>query len=94
MNQSKRKHESHQRPDAAASLPPRPGIPFPFGTHRAESIPLALPTLTHFLLSIPDWPPFPFHFERARVAPLRRFNTLVAVFAATTAEKSPVNKAR
>ena len=37
MNQSNCKHESHQRRNAAASLPPRYGIPLQY--HRAESIP-------------------------------------------------------
>ncbi len=55
MNESNSKHESHQRRDAAASLPPRPGAPFPFGSHRAESIPLALLPLIPFPLTISLW---------------------------------------
>src|SRR5215472_2991640 len=45
-------NESHQRRDATASLPPRPGLPCI--THRAESIPSALDpfSLTHFPLTI------------------------------------------
>jgi hypothetical protein len=58
-SRSANENESHQRRDAAASLPPRPGLPFPFDNHRAESIPLSLPPLTHFPLAIPALPPFP-----------------------------------
>ena len=72
MNQSNCKNESHQRRDAAASFPPRPGLPCI--SHRADSIPLALPPLTHFLYPFPLCHHFPFHFEGARIAALSRFN--------------------
>src|SRR6266513_3589476 len=55
-SRSANENESHQRRDAAASLPPRPGLPFPFDNHRAESIPLALPPLTHFPLATSRFP--------------------------------------
>ena len=55
MKECNRKHESHQRRNAAASLPPRSGVPFPFDNHRAESIPLTLPALNHL--------PLPFYFH-------------------------------
>ncbi len=52
MTESDRKHESHQRRNAAASLPPRSGLHCI--THRAESIPLPLPIpLFHSFISIP-----------------------------------------
>ena len=68
MKRTNCKHESHQPRDAAASWPPNPG--FPCTTHRAESIPLAVPAFTHspyplipftithlpWLLSIPFFP--------------------------------------
>jgi hypothetical protein len=50
MNQSKRKHESHQRPDAAASLPPRSGLPRI--THRAETIPFTHSPFNHSPISV------------------------------------------
>jgi hypothetical protein len=60
MNQSKRKHESHQRPDAAASLPPRPGhcLSLASSTGRNPFLgpfnhsPLPIP-VSHLLISIP-----------------------------------------
>jgi len=44
-------------------LPPRHGVPLPFGNHRAETIPSALDpfSFTHFPLAIPDSATFPFH---------------------------------
>ena len=58
MNQSKRKHESHQRPDAAESLPPRPGSPLALPTGRnpflspSPILPYPFP-VSHLLISIP-----------------------------------------
>jgi len=52
MNPSNCKHGSHQRRGVAASLSPRPGTPFPFDNHRADSIPLPFPPLSHFPLAI------------------------------------------
>jgi len=49
MTESDGKHESHQRRNAAASLPPRSGLPCI--THRAETIPL-----THSPLTIHPFP--------------------------------------
>jgi hypothetical protein len=69
---SANENESHQRREAAASLPPRPGVPC--STHRAESIPLALPPLTHGRYPFPFCHYFPFHFEGARTAAMSRFN--------------------
>jgi|HubBroStandDraft_4_1064222.scaffolds.fasta_scaffold15828_2 excisionase family DNA binding protein len=52
MNQSKRKHESHQRPDAAASLPPRPAsLALPTGRKPFPS-PIPLLTIHPFPLSM------------------------------------------
>ncbi len=47
---SANENESHQRRNAGASLPPRSGVPCTI--HRAESIPLPFPPLTHFPLAI------------------------------------------
>jgi len=55
MKECNRKHESHQRRDAAAGLPPRPGLPCT--THRADSIPFTLSLFTPFPLPIKE------HFE-------------------------------
>jgi len=63
MKECNRKHESHQRRNAAASLPPRSGSP-PSITHRAESIPLPFPlfhSLYPFPLALLGYSILPFH---------------------------------
>ena len=92
MKECNRKHQSHQRRNAAASLPPRSGLPFPFDNHRAESIPLALPALTHCRYPFPLCHRFLSSAQESHHCAESTF--LVAAFAATTTEKSPVNKAR